>query len=210
MINPWLNISFEDYEKHMSDERVGQTAALSLITKDMLEFYKPESFVVLGCSTGNGFNHINNLITKKVYGVDINPSYLDITKKRFGRTIPGLELICADINTDKIHILNTNLVLAALIFEYINVEVAVKKIYDCLEINGTVVVVIQKNNQNEFVSKTKYTSLLSLQNISSEINESELINLFLKNSFYLSGKNILPLSSGKEFIIIAFKKISLE
>lgn len=206
MTNPWLHISADDYENHMSDKNVGQTEALSLITKAILEKHQPENLVVLGCSTGNGFEHINPMITSKVYGVDINPDYLEITRNRFATAISDLELICIDINKDLLPMSNANLVLAALVFEYIDIEIAVKKIYNCLNSNGKSIVVLQKNNMNAFVSKTRYKSLQSLQKISSEIDESELITVFLRNNFSFIKKKTYPLSSGKEFIIIEFEK----
>ncbi len=208
MNNPWLNIPFGDYEKHMSDKNVGQLQVLSEITRIILELHKPERFVLLGCCTGNGLEHVNNLVTRRVYGIDINPEYLEITKKRFGNLIPQLKLICADINTENIPALEADLVFAALIFEYVNTETTVKKISECLKKRGKTIVVIQKNKQNQFVSKTNYSSLLQLASISKEINEYEIIKTFEKHNFKFSGKKNHPLSSGKEFLILEFVKIS--
>ena len=63
MSNPWLHISFEDYESHMSDKTIGQLQVLSSITKELLEKFKPASFALLGCTTGNGLEYINPEIT---------------------------------------------------------------------------------------------------------------------------------------------------
>ncbi len=54
MQNPWLNIPYIDYENHMNDEKVDQLRILSQVTKNKLELYKPESFAIIGCATGNG------------------------------------------------------------------------------------------------------------------------------------------------------------
>jgi ubiquinone/menaquinone biosynthesis C-methylase UbiE len=96
--NPWLLIPADEYEGHMSDESVGQLQALNKIFCDNLKFYLPESLCVLGCTTGNGFEHIIPAITKKITGIDLNENYLKILRERFGEKFSGMELICADLN----------------------------------------------------------------------------------------------------------------
>ena len=83
MPNPWLTISAEDYEAHMASPEVGQLQVLNQLFKVVLEEHRPESMAVLGCSTGNGFEHIDPSTTRRVVGIDINPSYLAVARKRF-------------------------------------------------------------------------------------------------------------------------------
>ena len=59
MTNPWLTIPAEDYEAHMASPEVGQLQVLNQLFKMVLEEHRPESLAVLGCSTGNGFEHID-------------------------------------------------------------------------------------------------------------------------------------------------------
>jgi ubiquinone/menaquinone biosynthesis C-methylase UbiE len=66
--------------------------------KDILNEYSPESLCVLGCTTGNGFEHIKTKTTNSVVGIDINEEYLRILKERFGEVIPEMVLICSDLN----------------------------------------------------------------------------------------------------------------
>lgn len=97
MINPWLYIPASDYDAHMALPEVAQAQALSSLMAAALAEYAPSSLAVIGCATGNGFEHINTAHTPRVVGIDINPDYLKILGVRFGGRIPRLELIEADI-----------------------------------------------------------------------------------------------------------------
>ncbi len=73
MKNPWLKIPFNDYENHMTS--IGQLQVLNDIFKGALKKFEPEHLTILGCTTGNGLEHVNPEITKTVHAVDINKSY---------------------------------------------------------------------------------------------------------------------------------------
>jgi len=119
----WNNIPLEDYERHMRHENVGQLQLLSELTGKYLRCYRPDTVLFLGVSGGNGLEHIDNRITRKVIGIDINREYLDETKKRFSDRIPGLALVNLDINESKRTIARVYMVWAALIFEYVDMEI---------------------------------------------------------------------------------------
>src|SRR5215212_4712714 len=74
--NPWLAISDGDYVGHMSSPEVGQYDALNRIFRDVLVAVRPHSVLLLGCSSGNGLEHVDPCTTTSVVGIDINPSYL--------------------------------------------------------------------------------------------------------------------------------------
>src|SRR4030042_5806407 len=58
MKNPWLQIPACDYEAHMALPEVAQTQAISKLMASALKEYAPASLAVMGCTTGNGFDHI--------------------------------------------------------------------------------------------------------------------------------------------------------
>ena len=130
--NPWFQIPADDYEGHMSDGNVRQQQALNEILKNVLAEYSPESLCVLGCTTGNGFEHINMQVTKRVVGVDINREYLEILHNRFGKQIPGMKLICNDLKELDLPADSFDLIHAALIFEYVDVDKTLNKISNWL------------------------------------------------------------------------------
>jgi hypothetical protein len=55
--NPWLQIPACDYEAHMALPEVAQAQALSKLMASVMKEYTPQSLAVIGCTTGNGFEH---------------------------------------------------------------------------------------------------------------------------------------------------------
>ncbi len=203
MINPWLEISHTDYENHMKE--VGQAQILNELTKINLDKYNPLSFALLGCSTGNGLEHIKPKTTKKVYAIDINPKYLQHTLKRFEQKIDNLKVINIDISKDELNIRNVDLFIIGLVLEYVEPEKALTKIIPTLNDNGILVIVIQKSGQVSFVSKTKYKSLEKLSEISNEIDEKKLNKFIQQKRMNLIERNEIKLNDNKSFISLTYK-----
>ena len=76
MRNPWLDIPDVDYVGHMSSPTVNQRPVLSRLMGEALESVRPRTMLVLGCSTGDGLEHVNPEVTSCVTVVDLNPAYL--------------------------------------------------------------------------------------------------------------------------------------
>lgn len=141
--NPWLDIPWQDYEGHMAHTNVRQSQFLSDVFRGVLREYKPNSIAVLGCATGNGFEHLDPAVIHRVTAVDINPYYLEILNMRFGSEISGLELICDDLATCELEAEAYDLVYCALIFEYLEPRSIIEKIALWLRPHGKFVVVLQ-------------------------------------------------------------------
>ncbi len=77
MINPWLTISHSDYEGHML--KTGQAQVLNELTKNCLDKYKPETFALLGCSTGN-LRTINDFKKKPLF---LSVKFLTLLKSSY-------------------------------------------------------------------------------------------------------------------------------
>jgi SAM-dependent methyltransferase len=204
--NTWLNIPFEDYENHMSHENVGQLQALNKILKSKLDYLRPISLAVPGCATGNGFEHVNSKVTKLVYGIDINQKYLDVARERYGNSIDNLNLICADLNSDDVDITQMDLIFAGLIFEYLDLKVALPKTYKMLGCDGLLVVILQNSLNGGFVSDTAYSTLENLNTYSKQIDEFDFGGLAAKNGFIKTNRETYKLNEQKEFVILTFRK----
>lgn len=203
MNNPWLEISHSDYENHMTE--VGQMQVLNNLTKYSLEKYQPINFALLGCSTGNGLEHINAEITQNVYAIDINSEYLKETKNEFDSKISNLVTINADIQHNELPIKHIDLFFVGLVLEYVNPEVALRKIIKTLHENGILMIVIQKTKKTSFVSKTKFKSLEKLATISNEVDE-EIMNQFIKSqNLAFIKKDEIELTENKSFITLEYK-----
>jgi uncharacterized protein (TIGR00369 family) len=191
----WNTIPLEDYEQHMRHETVGQLHLLNTLTKKYLEKLNPDIVMFLGVAGGNGLEHIDNNVTRQVYGIDINQSYLDETKKRFQGQVKNLNLINLDISSKKNDgIAKANLIWAALIFEYVEIESCFEFINNNLVENGHLIVTIQENNGVNSVSQTGIETIKSAGKIFSLIAESELVSIADKFGFiqWDYEENILP------------------
>lgn len=82
MKNPWEEIPLTDYENHMSLDSVMQLQAMSVMMKKQFAAYSVSSIMVLGIAGGNGLEHIQKDKFKRIYGVDINSSYLQTVIQR--------------------------------------------------------------------------------------------------------------------------------
>lgn len=203
MKNLWLKISHSDYENHMSE--VGQAQILNELTKINLDKYKPKSFALLGCSTGNGLEHIKRETTKNVYAIDINPNFLKLTKEKFENKIDNLKIYNIDIRKEELVFTNVDLFFIGLVFEYIEPEKALEKIIRTLNNNGILVIVIQKSKHTPFVSETKYKSLERLSEISKEIDEKKLDRFIQQKKMNLVERKETELNKNKSFISLTYK-----
>jgi hypothetical protein len=206
MSNPWKLIDLAAYENHMSSDEVYQLQTLNEITKEQLQDNKCTYVGVLGVAGGNGLDNIDILTTQKVYAVDINRNYLDICKERYQNLGRTLETLCVDLTDDAMALPYTDLLICNLIIEYIG-EKEFISIIDKNKINIDVVsCVIQKNNDNSFISNSELNSHFEpILFIHHDIDENKLKHLFstIKFSCIKDKKYILP--NGKEFIRMDFR-----
>src|SRR5262245_57722996 len=119
MRNPWLDIPESDYVAHMSSPMVDQRPVLNRLLRDVLETVRPRTLLVLGCSTGNGLEHVDREVTSRVTVVDVNPAYLRRLAERFPNPDFELEIRCADLIDCAFEPEAFDLVHAALVLEYV-------------------------------------------------------------------------------------------
>jgi SAM-dependent methyltransferase len=98
-----MSIPESDYVGHMSSPAVGQRLALNRILANALRLTEPGAVLVVGCSNGNGLEHVDPAITTHVTGVDINPAYLRSLADRFARPGFALDVMCRASNNRRRH-----------------------------------------------------------------------------------------------------------
>jgi SAM-dependent methyltransferase len=205
--NPWLEIPGGDYEGHMSSPQVGQLQMLNQLFKRVLVETHPEALAVLGCTTGNGFEHFDPAVTRYILGVDINPAYLEIARQRYGGMPARLELKCADLHTDCFGGRQFDLVHAGLVFEYVDAAVVLEHIYKALKAQGRLSVVLQMPNKSlSAVSHTPYQSLEKLSPAMHLFEQDQFLALAGQAGFIQSHAEMITLPSGKEFYFGVFLK----
>ena len=207
MTNPWLTIPAEDYEGHMASPEVGQLQVLNELFKTVLEEHRPVSVAILGCSTGNGFEHIDTTTTRRVVGIDINPSYLEVARARFLGSLPMLELQEQDFTSATFAIEPVSLVFAALVFEYVGVREAVRNISRSLSAGGVLVAALQLASLTcAPVTKTRFKSLEALAPIMNLVAPEEFSLVCLENSLRQVRQQRIALKQGKELSVGFYKK----
>lgn len=205
--NPWCKIPAEDYEGHMSAAHVAQLPFLKLVFREVVEEFLPNSLLILGCTTGNGFEVLQNKMFDKVIGVDINKEYIDICRKRYSAKIPPLQLICDDVENIQFENESFDLIYAALFFEYVEVNAVLNKISRWLKHGGILSVVLQLHGDGiKAVSQTNYESILSLVPFIKLVDESLFIKAAEENDLLVFKQKTIELESGKKFSLLFFKR----
>ncbi|MCL4551482.1 MAG: class I SAM-dependent methyltransferase [Bacteroidetes bacterium] len=203
--NPWLKISAEDYEGHMSAPNVLQLQMLNKIFADVLNEFSPKSIAALGCTTGNGFEHSVGRNIEKVVGVDINPEYIAVCKKRYAEKLPQLKLICSDLAAINLPLSTFDLIHAALIFEYVDVDELLNKISKWLMPDGVLSVVLQLPSETSSpVSETQFQSLKLLSPLIKLIDPEEFKKTAQKYGLEEIKNDKIELASGKSFSVIKY------
>ncbi len=207
--NPWLQIPADDYENHMSAPNVGQLQVLNKIFKDVLDEFNPKSICVLGCTTGNGFEHLINRSVEEIVGIDINQNYLDECNNRYGKELPQLKLICADLDELELQSNIFDLIYAALIFEYVDVQNLLRKISKWLKTDGILSMVFQlPSEKSNPVSDTPYHSLKSLSSIMKLIDSDEVKYIIEKENMKCIKSYTIHLPQDKKFLVMYCKKVT--
>lgn len=137
MRNPWLDIPEGDYVGHMSSPAVNQRPMLSRLMGEALEAVRPRSMLVLGCSTGNGLEHVRPEVTSRVNVIDLNPAYLRRLAEQFPNPGLTLDVQCADLAEVALEPEGFDLVHAALVLEYIDWKSLLPRVASTLKPNGS-------------------------------------------------------------------------
>jgi len=207
MRNPWLDIPEGDYVGHMSSPTVNQRSVLSRLMGDALESVRPRTMLVLGCSTGNGLEHVNPEVTTHVTVVDLNPAYLLRLGERFPN--PGFELDvrCVDLADIVLEPEAFDLVHAGLVLEYLEWPLLLPRVATTLKSGGVLSVVLQlPSASSPAVTPTTFVSLRSLETLFRFVEPGALIEAARGEGFTLRNQRTDSLPAGKAFEVLRFVK----
>jgi SAM-dependent methyltransferase len=206
--NPWLSIPAADYEGHMGAAGVGQLAPLAEIFAQVYAAVRPASVAVLGCATGNGLEAIDPALTPRIVGVDVNPEYLAVARRRHARLGAALDLRCADLLGCDLGAGAFALVHAALIFEHLDPTALAARIAGWLAPGGTCAAVLQLGGAGAAapVSPTGFTSLRVLSGTMRLLAPEELRRSFAPHGLTESRAWQVPLPGDKAFHVGFFRR----
>jgi len=205
MKNPWEDISLNDYENHMKLDSVKQLQAMNEMMKGQFDAHPVSSVMILGIAGGNGLEHIQKGKFEKVYGVDINPSYLKEAAHRFPDLNGILECLCLNLISEAHKLPKADLVIANLLVEYIGYE-CFQKAVRCAE-PKYVSCIIQINVEDGWVSDSPYLHVFDgLEQIHYQMEEHALEAAMHEIGYHMIGTLEHKLPNGKKLVQMDFEK----
>ena len=208
MTNPWLRIPLEDYEAHMSLPSIRQAQMLADQFERLLVRHRPTSVAIVGCAGGNGLERIEFGQVERVVGMDINPEFIEATRARHARRLMCLELHTADVQSKTLQFEPVELIFAALLFEYVDVQSALATLRRNCAPRGRMATVLQLFSADQAaVSPSPYGSLGLLAPIIRLVAPAELSRHAQTAGFALEESKTITLPSGKRFELQNFRTI---
>jgi len=184
----------------MNSPAVGQLQFLSSVFKSVMSEYHPTRVLIVGCTTGNGFEHIDFDAVEHVAAVDINPEYLSVLRERYNGYMQKIELVCSDINACAFQPKAFDLIHCALLFEYVDPAETVRNIARWLSCTGVLTVVLQlRDDVLKKVSDSPFSSLKRLDAIMHLLEPEEFNEIALSNGLEQVRNEVTQLQSGKKF-----------
>lgn len=205
MKNPWEEIPLTDYENHMKLDSVMQLQAMNEMMKGQFDTYPVSSVMIFGIAGGNGLEHIQKDKFEKVYGIDVNSSYLQEVIKRYPELDGLLECLCINLidETDKLP--RADMVIANLLIEYIGYECFQKAVK---QVNPKYVsCIIQINMEDSWVSDSPYLHVFDgLEQVYHQMEEQALEKAMIEIDYQVIStlEHILP--NGKKLVQIDFER----
>ena len=205
MRNPWEEISLADYENHMKLDSVMQLQAMNEMMRGQFDTYPISSVVILGIAGGNGLEHIQKDRFKKVYGIDINPSYLQEVIKRYPKLDGLLECLCINLINETDKLPKADMVIANLLIEYIGYECFQKAVK---QVNPKYVsCIIQINIEGNWVSDSPYLHVFDgLEQVHHQMEEQALEKAMLEIDYHAIRTLEHMLPNGKKLVQIDFER----
>lgn len=204
MKNPWEEIPLTDYENHMKLDSVMQLQAMNEMMEGQFNTYSVSSVAIFGIAGGNGLEHIPKGRIEKVYGIDINSSYLQEVIKRYPKLNGLLECLCINLINETDKLPKADMVIANLLIEYIG--------YDCFQkaikqVNPKYVsCIIQINMEDNWVSDSPYLHVFDgLEQVHHQMEEQELEKSMLKIDYHVIRTLEHMLPNGKKLVQMDFE-----
>ena len=124
---------------------------------------RPSSVAVLGIAGGNGLDHVDPNITKRVVGLDGNPLYLDEVRRRYaGKYVLGLYRV--DLAAEPVDMEPLQLVHAALVFEHAGTDLCLENALSLVGPGGSLSTVLQlPSDFEQGVTASQFPSMQRLK-----------------------------------------------
>ena len=205
MKNPWEEIPLADYENHMKLDTVLQLQTLNEMMKGQFDTNSVSSVMILGIAGGNGLGHIQKGKFERIYGVDVNSSYLQEVMRRYPNLDGILECLCINLIDEADKLPKADMVIANLLIEYIG--------YQCFQnvirrVNPKYVsCIIQINTEDSWVSDSPYLHVFDgLEQVHHQMEEQALEKALIEINYHAVKILERMLSNGKKSVQIDFER----
>jgi hypothetical protein len=186
---------------------VAQAQMLSDMLAILVEAYRPESLALLGSAGGNGLDRIDPLATRRVVAVDINADYLAACSERHARGFASFEPIECDLSANRPFTNPVDLVYAALVLEYLEVDSFLGYAPSLVAPNGRIAFVFQNaGSAQSAVTNSGVVSLQALEAIHSPIPVGKVIETLSAQGMIVADQRSIPASSGKFFTLLVMNR----
>ena len=182
-----------------------ELGALSTIFAKVYAARQPRRVAVLGVATGNGLEHVDLQLTGRVVGVDVNLSYLAVTRQRQRRLGAALELLCNDVERLELDAGRWDLVHAALLLEYVDLRVLVPRVASWLAPRGAFTAVLQLPGGVP-AADSRYPSVRALAAYTRLVPPAELRTLVEAEGLVERRAFVVPLPTGRRYFIGLYEK----
>lgn len=205
MKNPWEEIQLTDYENHMKLDSVKQLQTMNEMMKGQFDAYLVSSVIILGVAGGNGLEHIQKNRFQRVYGVDINASYLKEIPQRYPELDGLLQCLCINLIDVADKLPKADMVIANLLIEYIGYECFQKVV---IQVNPKYVsCIIQINIEENWVSDSPYLHVFDgLEQLHHQMDEQTLEKTMLEIDYHAIKTLEHMLPNGKKLVQIDFER----
>lgn len=164
---------------------------------------------IIGCAGGNGLDGLVGTGVGRVVGVDINPEYVQQTRRRYAGRIPGLELYVADIQTARPLFEPVDLLYVALVLEYVDLDPTMSALWRHCKSNGILAVVSQLPHETMAeVSPSPYTALSRLTSVMRLVSPDELRLRAERAGFCTEHTSTISSPGAKRFSVDTFRRRS--
>lgn len=205
--SPWLEVPLLDYERHMDAPSVAQASMIAETLRQLVEQKPPHSLALLGSAGGNGLDRIDPAVTRRVVAVDINPSYLEVCRERHAKRFDSFEQVNCDLSKGCPFTEPVELVYAALVLEYVDLEIFLEYAPLLVTENDRIAFVFQnRDNLCSPVSDTGISSLLPLATVHLPVDVDEVANRLLAHGMSVRERRTMSTPSGKLFTLLVMTK----
>lgn len=186
-----------------------QLQVLNTMMKEQFSACSVSTVMILGVAGGNGLEHIRIDRFKKVYGIDVNASYLEAAANRYPDLEGVLECLCVDLREEASRLPPADLLLADLLIEYIGCKCFREVVR---RVNSRYVsCVIQVDTQGGWVLDSPYLRVFDvLEEVHRPVEEAALREAMGSIRYLDCGTWERKLPNGKKLVRMDFEQLSLD